>query len=224
MNNNVNIIADIAGQYKALVELVHKMPQADEIISLGDMIDRGPDSQRVLDFFMQPGRRAILGNHEHMMLDYCKGWKFYGSNIWQYNGGTATLNSFDCQHSFYKFIIPNKYLKWVESLPKYIEIDDVLLTHAFLSTDLEDDKECLLEDCRLGKSIYDKDEYTILWNRRQPFRRKTWKLQICGHNSQFGLREWRDEEGLYAMCLDDSRKNKLTGLHLPTMEVFQVNY
>ena len=32
-------------------------------ISVGDMIDRGPDSKKVLDFFMAGGK-AILGNHE----------------------------------------------------------------------------------------------------------------------------------------------------------------
>ena len=65
----------------------------DEIpISVGDMIDRGPHSKEVLDFFLQNGK-AILGNHEHMMLDHFNGGGEYQSRMWFLNGGNTTLES-----------------------------------------------------------------------------------------------------------------------------------
>lgn len=229
----VNIIGDIAGQYKALVKLVGKMPPG-EVISVGDMVDRGPDSQRVLDYFMKPGRRAILGNHEHLMIDYLTNGGFYDHDVWMWNGGRKTLLSFDPyeEHNA-KGAVPKKYLEWLSGLPKFIELKDfdingvkkdVLISHAFLRPASIEDSVVLKENCEFGKSIWDKNETTIIWNRSEPVRRETWDLQICGHNSQFGLREWSDDKGTYAICLDDSRQKVLTGLYLPTMEVFQQEY
>ena len=64
----VNIISDIAGNYKTLMALLEKMPQDEEIISVGDMVDRGPRSKEVIEFFMNnENATAIMGNHEHMM-------------------------------------------------------------------------------------------------------------------------------------------------------------
>lgn len=224
-----NIIGDIAGEYKALVQLVGQMP-AGEVISVGDMVDRGPDSQRVLDYFMKEGRRAILGNHEHMMLDHLTKGGFYGRGIWHWNGGAKTLLSFDpYEERAYPDIVPPKYVEWLSNLPKFIELKgievnglekDVLISHAFLRG-YYDDQESLRYGCDFGKTIYDKDETTIVWNRGQPVRRPTWDLQVCGHNSQFGLRQWDDEEGTFAICLDDSRKKVLTGLHLESMTIYQ---
>jgi len=218
-----NVIADVAGQYKALVKLVDKMPDG-EIISLGDMVDRGPDSQKVLDFFMESGRRAVLGNHEHMMLDYLRQGKFYDRRLWIYNGGSETLKSFD--PSFERSpseVVPQKYLEWIDGLPKFIEIDNCLLSHSFLRGYMSSD-EALKHCCEFGETVYDKDETTIVWNRQEPVRRDKWRLQVCGHNSQFGLRKWEDKEGEYAICLDDSAKKVLTGMVLETGEVFQQEY
>ena len=41
-----NVIADIAGEYQTLLALLKKMTD-DEVISLGDMVDRGADSAKV---------------------------------------------------------------------------------------------------------------------------------------------------------------------------------
>jgi len=214
----MNIIADIAGEYKTLLALLKKMPD-DEVVSLGDMVDRGPDSQRVLEWFMKNGK-AILGNHEHMMLDYCRGGRYYDADIWFYNGGGQTMKSFDpWEQRFGAEVVPEEFLKWVEGLPLHMVVDGCLLSHSFIR-----DGMTLHESTNFGKGIWEVGESRIIWNRREPIRRPEYRLQICGHNSQFGLRRWADEQGEYAICLDDSRKRVLTGLHLPTMEIFQQEY
>jgi serine/threonine protein phosphatase 1 len=87
-----NIIADIGGNFDALMRLLSKMPD-DKVISLGDMVDRGPDSKAVIDWFMSNGH-AVIGNHEHMMLDHCRKTGYYESGIWELNGGCTTLASY----------------------------------------------------------------------------------------------------------------------------------
>jgi serine/threonine protein phosphatase 1 len=64
----MNLIGDIQGKYRTLLALLKQMPD-DDPVSVGDMIDRGPHSMEVLEFFRNHGK-ALLGNHEHMMLDY----------------------------------------------------------------------------------------------------------------------------------------------------------
>ncbi len=61
------IIGDIHGCYAELQDLLDKAALAaeDEIIALGDIVDRGPDSPRVLEFFRtHPHARSLMGNHE----------------------------------------------------------------------------------------------------------------------------------------------------------------
>ena len=55
------------------------MPEG-ETISVGDMIDRGPNSKEVVEYFMDPtiNSSAIFGNHEHLMVDACAGCKVIG--------------------------------------------------------------------------------------------------------------------------------------------------
>ena len=70
----INIIGDIAGRYDELMLLLAKMPEADLIVSVGDMVDRGPKSKEVIEFFMtNPKAYAIYGNHESMMYEHLTG-------------------------------------------------------------------------------------------------------------------------------------------------------
>lgn len=210
-----NIIADVAGQYKALIALTNQMP-IGSFVSLGDMVDRGPDSPKVLEFFMREENSAILGNHEHMMLDWYTDGGFYGSDIWLSNGGTTT------RASYVNGMAPSSHLEWIASLPKYLEIDNCFLSHAFLRGMYED--QAIEYGCDFGNSIWDKDETTIIWNRGEPRLQPRWRLQICGHNSQFGLDYWYHDGKKFAVCLDDSRKKRLTGMVLETGEIFQQDY
>lgn len=210
-----NIIGDLAGEYKAMIALIDKMPEG-EVISVGDMIDRGPQSKEILDYFMNtPNTQVILGNHEHMMLDFLTYGRFYGDSVWLWNGGNATIASAGSHASL------QKYIDWIAQLPKYIIIDDVFISHSFLSN--FENIDPVEYACDFGSNYNKKLESTIIWNRAEPMRQK-FRLQVCGHNSQFGLREWRDKDGLYAICLDDSRYKRLTGLYLETMTIYQQDY
>lgn len=59
----------------------------DLLISLGDIIDRGPDSVRMVKYFHQHGVQMVLGNHEHMMLEALLSRDSYALRLWTQNGG-----------------------------------------------------------------------------------------------------------------------------------------
>ena len=228
MSNTIefNIIGDIAGRYKTLQKLLDKMPKNATPVSVGDMVDRGPYSKEVLDFFMNNGK-AILGNHEHMMIDFYRQNDFYQRGIWLMNGGVKALNSFGVPEfepggmSHKDLIelthqkIDEKYIKYLESLPKFIETDDLIITHAPINPSIPFEK--LLE---LGNgALSHQTEVSILWNRGRTRRRD--KFQVHGHNAYSKYQELRDKDGLYGINLDSSRGSVLTGLHWPSMEIFE---
>jgi serine/threonine protein phosphatase 1 len=70
------VVGDIHGAFTAVIEamkLAKFNPVVDRIISLGDLIDRGPESARCLKFLSKPYVFAIKGNHEQNLLDFYSG-------------------------------------------------------------------------------------------------------------------------------------------------------
>lgn len=215
------IIGDIAGHKDELDILLDKMPEG-YILAVGDLVDRGPKSREVIEFFMdlesQGKGDSLFGNHEQMMLDHFRNLGIYQPGNWIYNGGGKTLESFNYQ-------VPEEVLDFISRRPLYkkiqLEDQEVVVSHSFVHPLLELEEAVDLAKSNIPYSHPDFDN-SIIWNREHPIRKDY--LQIVGHNSQFGLREWHDRKGTYAICLDDSRHKKLTGIHLPSMEVYQVDY
>lgn len=53
-------------------------PSCDRVLSVGDLINRGPESIATLSLITQPWFYAVLGNHELMLLNFLG---YYGSRI-----------------------------------------------------------------------------------------------------------------------------------------------
>src|SRR5262249_40976461 len=89
---------DIHGCRDALRALLDAIqPQADDLlITLGDHIDRGPDSRGVLELLIALSRRcrlvSLMGNHEEILLEVL-GDKA-GLRRWLECGGADTLRSY----------------------------------------------------------------------------------------------------------------------------------
>ena len=67
------VIGDLHGHFPTLEHALGKLgfdAQADRLFSVGDLIDRGPESERALEW-LEGGRitAAVRGNHEQMMCD-----------------------------------------------------------------------------------------------------------------------------------------------------------
>lgn len=67
-------ISDIHGQYDLFCRLMDRIDfgSGDRLFVMGDMIDKGPDSVRLVKLvFSMPDVYPIAGNHEHAFLGYC---------------------------------------------------------------------------------------------------------------------------------------------------------
>lgn len=89
------IIGDVHGCAKSLERLLEKMPEDGQIFSTGDLIDRGPDSKKVISLCIQRRIRSVMGNHEHMFLDYIDGAPYYGKGTYLMNGGNKTIEDYN---------------------------------------------------------------------------------------------------------------------------------
>jgi hypothetical protein len=216
----MNIIGDVAGQYKTLMALLKKMPD-DLPFSIGDMVDRGPQSKEVLDFFMKNGR-AMLGNHEHMMAcEYEAMPSPYRNGVWHYNGGGATLRSFGATDLSYNeardLLAP--YLHWIATLPLSLAKDGVFLSHAPVSPFKDSPEQCV----RIADRFDFED--SLIWNRFTPPKPMEGLFQVFGHNNWQGGETFEVEgKKAHAMCIDKSGQNILMGLHWPSMKVYEQEY
>lgn len=162
MNQKRWVIPDIHGYAKTLEALLAQIQPAksDHLIFLGDYIDRGPDSKKVIDIIMQLQENgylvtALYGNHEEfLLLNYYDTQKkkgffdFLKTNLlkkeWLEFGGKTTLKSFGIKSIKH---IPIKYIQWLEKLEYYKEFNDCVLVHAGLNFKPENvyqDKKAML--------------------------------------------------------------------------------
>ncbi len=102
-NAPLYVIGDIHGRLDLLdrlIEAIYRDAGArgteSLTVTVGDYIDRGPDSRGVIDRLMGnpfPGRFAALkGNHEAMMARFLEDPQV--GDLWSMNGGLETLHSF----------------------------------------------------------------------------------------------------------------------------------
>lgn len=82
------VIGDLHGSLTAFQNLMKNIefdPTKDRMISVGDLVDRGPDSLGCLELLEEPWFHAVLANHEQMMLEaFDGGWI---GTFWVQNGG-----------------------------------------------------------------------------------------------------------------------------------------
>ncbi len=70
--NRTIIIGDVHGCSSELESLLKKLEvtKEDELIAVGDLVRKGPDSGSVISWAMEtPNLRCVLGNHETRLLD-----------------------------------------------------------------------------------------------------------------------------------------------------------
>ena len=82
------LLGDLHGMYDAFVAALARCdfdPARDRVISVGDLVDRGPDSERCLALLEEPWFHAVRGNHEAMMIAALL--EGQGRARWYLNGG-----------------------------------------------------------------------------------------------------------------------------------------
>lgn len=125
-------IGDIHGCSAALDALLGAIDlgEGDRVVTLGDYIDRGPNSRGVVETLLRLESEdrliPILGNHEEMMLGALRGT--YPRNAWLQYGGIQTLDSYGFVGD--PSVIPEEHLAFFDRCLDYHEADRFFFTHA----------------------------------------------------------------------------------------------
>jgi serine/threonine protein phosphatase 1 len=134
-NDKTFVVGDIHGCLGMLTRLMDKIdwrPDKDNLIFLGDYIDRGLDSKGVVDFILElrrfsPRVQCLIGNHEELFLDFLNGGDLHAFLV---NGGLTTLQSYRLDYRSDKPLIPAEHLSFFQSLRPWIELQEFYLVHA----------------------------------------------------------------------------------------------
>ncbi|WP_193768940.1 metallophosphoesterase family protein [Metasolibacillus meyeri] len=146
----VFVVADIHGHYGKLEKLLTCWrPEEEQLIFLGDYIDRGQESLAVLQkvkLLTEQGAIALTGNHEQLFLRWLTDpdWAHYlGNNI----GGMATLTSLqrpewraNTNEEIAQGIIKHyaDLLQWIKALPLFYQWNQYFFVHGGVDPEQED--------------------------------------------------------------------------------------
>jgi serine/threonine protein phosphatase 1 len=136
-------IGDIHGRLDKLRDLLARLPYRpgrDRLVFLGDYLDRGPDSAKVLDLLCElrrrdPGTIALLGNHEYLLLEYHRSGDPALLPYLRKLGIDTTLKSYGVHTGFGLHsldFLPASHRVWLTDLRLYWESADYIFVHAGL--------------------------------------------------------------------------------------------
>lgn len=122
-------VGDVHGCFHLLRQSLEDMgfdPLQDRLFSVGDLVDRGPESEAALDWIAQPWFHAVRGNHEQMAIDSATGR--YDRDNYRINGGAWFL---DLSSAHQKRIAA-----LLDRLPIAIEVDTARGTVGLVHADI----------------------------------------------------------------------------------------
>ncbi|KPA20249.1 diadenosine tetraphosphatase [Shimia sp. SK013] len=196
MTTPIYAIGDIHGHLDQLDDMLARI-EADggpdaQIVFLGDYVDRGPDSQGVIERLragLAAGRNWIClkGNHDRMFEWFMEDTPRHDPHLlvdffWLHKrlGGVQTLESYGIDvpyedrlftvHKRAKDAVPQAHVDFLKSLHIYHQHDDLLFVHAGI---------------RPGVALADQHENDLVWIRQgfiDDSRRHPW-LVVHGHTA-----------------------------------------
>ena len=169
MEKRLFAIGDIHGCFDSLRELVEhkiKIGKSDKLVFLGDYIDRGNQSRKVIDYIIGLKDKdfditTLIGNHESMLLEALLNEDFLPE--WIRNGGSATLKSLGITSLKW---LDQSYIDFFEALQYYCLIDNFLFVHAGFNDNISNPFE---------------DKYHMIWSRREEYTNPVLKNKIIIH-------------------------------------------
>lgn len=128
------VIGDVHGCYYSLLALLEQIElnKADRLLFVGDLINKGPHSRKVVDLLMKMQDmgyqlQSVRGNHEQKLLDI------------EHNRSLSNINEYkrfySASRSYAEFFTPAallrpRYKQFFESLPYFIELESYYIVHA----------------------------------------------------------------------------------------------
>lgn len=179
-------ISDIHGELELFNELLEKVKydaSEDQLILLGDYVDRGPNSKGVLERVIElkeQGAIVLRGNHDQMMLEAARGDTGATGN-WLRNGALATLQSYDASIEGMKLPVTELFRAHVEFIQEtefYYETADYLFVHAGVQP---------------GVPVQETDPYVLMWIRDEFHRGYSGEKKVVfGHTPSYAMRGTED--------------------------------
>jgi serine/threonine protein phosphatase 1 len=144
------VIGDIHGcldKLRLLLDKIDPIPGQDQLVFLGDYIDRGEDSLGVLENLFELKERFVdtiflMGNHEKMFIDFLAG---VDRELFIYNGGDSTLKNYFArmadrlgsrkglsEDELVARLVPEYHRTFLNGLHLYFETEDYIMVHAGL--------------------------------------------------------------------------------------------
>jgi Calcineurin-like phosphoesterase len=219
------VVGDIHGKLELFNLLLEKMEYhagEDRLILIGDLVDRGENSRGVVARAIELKREApnnvvvLRGNHEAMMLAALSHPEGEQAELWYYNGGIETLQSYmdeegDCD-------VPEEHWDFLASLPTWYEDDHAIYVHASLP---EGDDGDFLHPDKAPESP------EIYWARNRRFYLEySGKTVVFGHTITGMIFGERGEVWLRnsLICVDTGAylTGVLSAIELPSRRVFNV--
>jgi len=207
-------IGDIHGCSTAFDSLLAavKLQPDDKIITLGDYVDKGPDSKGVLNRLIalhDTGQLvALRGNHELMMLRSRDNSK--SELYWRRSGGDKTLASYAIKPDVGQLVdVPDEHWNFIENVCRdWWETDRHFFVHATAYPDMP---------------MNEQPEYMLFWGGFDDSAPHfSGKIMVCGHTSQIS---GKPVNLGHAICIDTwvDGEGWLTGFDVRSGRVWQAN-
>jgi serine/threonine protein phosphatase 1 len=213
------VISDVHGQYDTLVQLLSMMSPSntDQVYFVGDLVDRGVGSRKVLKLVRDEGYRTLIGNHEQMMIEsfHSNGEvSTYDLHAWMVNGGDITFQNYqeDLEALW-------DDVNWLRQQPYFLDLDDIWLVHAGVNPSFTLGEQLPEDLCWIRDPFHAIDK---------PFFED--KLIVIGHTITFTFPKVNPGElvkGAGWLGIDTGayhpRSGWLTAIDLNSWEVYQCN-
>ena len=144
---SVWVIGDVHGYFETLEALLQKLEleEGDAVVMLGDLLDRGPESAKIVRHVRRTERlHSIRGNHEQMMIQGFDESSFFrdrsmDSITWFRNGGNRTEASYIALYGDGVEILnaASSDVEWMKGLPTEIVLRDWRMVHAGYDQNLD---------------------------------------------------------------------------------------
>lgn len=196
------VIGDIHGCYYELQALLDKagLAAGDAIISIGDFVDRGPETPQVLNFFRQtPNARALMGNHERKHVRAARHEVALARS--------QQISRQQLEGNYQDAVV------WMSDLPLFDELPEAILVHGYLEPGqpLGEQSPFVLCGNRLGEKFL-REHYARPWYElyqgKQPV--------IVGHHNYAGSDQpFVYQNKIFGLDTDCVHGKRLTGILLP---------
>ena len=203
------VIGDIHGCYIELLALLEKagLSDGDSIIAVGDIVDRGPETPQVLDFFQQtPNARTLMGNHErkHVRAARHEVKLSISQQISSQQFGETYADA----------------IAWMGTLPLYIEFAEAVIVHGYLEPGIPLVQQNPSVVCgTMGGDKILRERYERPWYEYHTDD----KPVIVGHNNYNGTDQpFVYNDKVFGLDTDCVHGKPLTGLLLPAFRFISV--